>query len=108
MALTGMNHIKVNIEELKGKAESMAAILAKMRADLQIMTDVMQRTSGYWVGEAGDKYRDLYMEEKEEITEILRRLSEHPNDLLSMAGVYRKTIIDNSATAQGMPTNVIN
>lgn len=47
--------------------------------------DKVNDTSGYWIGEAGDLYRSMYRESKEEIGEIMERLRSHANKLYAIA-----------------------
>ena len=49
---------------------------------------IMDRTSAYWVGEAGDYHRKMFQNEKDNIIFILTRLKEHPEDLKLMANNF--------------------
>lgn len=107
MATVGTIQLKVTPEVLQSKAGTVEQLIKTISNNFQNLADVMQRTDGYWIGSAGDKYRNLYKAEKEEISNMMRRLGEHPRDLLTMAGVYREAETSNTGTAQSMPTNVI-
>lgn len=88
--IAGNVTLKVTPGALLEKAELAEAKLAEMRRTLEILEQTMERTRGYWLGSAGELYRAMYEEEKEEIAEIMLRLQEHPQDLRRFAGVYRE------------------
>ena len=51
-----------------------------------VMT-IVKNTERYWIGEAGNEHRNVFLEERDDIDQILLRLKEHPTDLLAIAGV---------------------
>ena len=71
-------------EMVSDKINAVAGALDELEA-------VILRTSHYWIGEAGDYYRILYEENREEIQEIIKDLSAHPTELLKMAQLAAKT-----------------
>lgn len=72
------------VEEVSDRISAVAGALDELEA-------VILRTSHYWIGEAGDYYRVLYGENKEEIQEMMKELSAHPAKLLKMAQLSAKT-----------------
>ena len=107
MASAGTIQLKVTPEQLESKANTVTGLIRTIKTNFNTLSDVMQRTNGYWIGEAADKHRKLYSDKKDEIETMIRRLEEHPRDLLTMAGVYREAETSNVSTSQGLPTNVI-
>lgn len=71
-------------EEVSDRINAVAGALDELEA-------AIMRTSHYWIGEAGDYYRVLYGENREEIQEMMKELSAHPAKLLKMAQLSAKT-----------------
>ena len=68
---------------------------------------IINRTNYYWIGEAGDMHRSLYQEQKENVDEMIRRLKEHPQDLLTIAQNYVQTEQAVEAVANRLSGNAI-
>lgn len=90
MGFTGTVHIRVTPEQLKTKSDEVTVAISNMERALGRLSDIMQKTSSYWQGEAGDLHRRLYSEDKEVVDEMMKRLKEHPRDLLAIAGIYQE------------------
>ena len=86
--------LRVTPEALEKKAEEFTGIVNEIKARFDQIEAVSARTKGYWQGEAGDKDRAGYESYKDDISNVIRRLQEHPTDLLSMAGIYREAETD--------------
>lgn len=82
--------LRVTPETLERKADEFSSIIAEIKAHFDKIERIADKTKGYWQGEAGDQDRSGYASYKDDINFILRRLQEHPTDLLSMAGIYRE------------------
>ena len=82
--------LRVTPEALEKKAEEFTAIINEIKGHFDQVEEISSRTKGYWQGEAGDKDRAGYASYKDDISFIIRRLQEHPSDLLTMAGIYRE------------------
>ena len=105
VAMTGQ--LRVTPEQLKIKATETTAEINQMSQAFDELARVVARTSHYWIGEAGNSHRQEYEKEKKEIDEMLRRLKEHPADLLKMANVYETTEDKVEALAADLPDDVI-
>ena len=79
--------LKETPERLKEKADQVSQEIRAMTDAFEELAAVIFRTSHYWIGEAGDHYRTLYTDHKEEIEETLKRLGEHPGWLLQKARI---------------------
>ncbi len=99
--------LRVTPEVLEGKANEVTGLVNTISNNFQIISNIIQRTGGYWLGEAGDKHRQLYNDKRDEIETMMRRLMEHPKDLLVMAGIYKETEGINLTISQALPGNVI-
>lgn len=84
---TGVIILKETPEQLKEKADQVSQEIRAMTDAFGELAAVISRTSHYWIGEAGDHYRTLYTENKEEMEEMLKRLGEHPGRLLQKAQI---------------------
>lgn len=92
--------LRVTPEILEGKAEEFSDVVREIRTHFEQIKSVSEKTKGYWQGEAGNLDREGYKSYNDDISFILRRLGEHPDDLLAMAGIYRsaeKNIASNNA-----------
>ncbi len=107
MAINGNVEIKVKTEELVAKASEVTGYIQKTKELFENVLDLVERSNYYWVGAAGDHHRKLFSEEKPNIEEILKRLSEHPDDLLKIADVYDKTEKSTVAANQAISSNLI-
>lgn len=83
--------IQVDTSVMIHKANQVFAVIAKMEGTFEELQRIVSGTSGYWTGEAAEHHRQMFYDEKEEITEILRRLKEHPEDLKQIAAGYEET-----------------
>lgn len=72
---------------MREQAHSVAEQISAMADAFEELAAVTSRTSHYWIGEAGDHYRTLYEESKEEVRTILKRLTEHPGQLMQAAQI---------------------
>lgn len=99
--------LKVTPAILKTKAAEIQTDIRAMENEYKSIQDIISRTTGYWIGVAGDKARREFDSQKEEMQNVLRRLKEHPVDLLIMAGVYEQTERNVLAQNQSLATDVI-
>lgn len=79
--------LNVSAARLKEQADVTSDKIKEMTEMFEELEEVISRTSHYWNGEAGDYYRILYGENKEEIEDMLKRLKEHPAKLLQAARI---------------------
>ncbi len=82
--------LKVETEVLKSKASEVTGYVDGLETHFNSIYDIVTRSSGYWVGAAGEKARTEFNNQKENTDQVIRRFREHPEDLLAMAGIYDK------------------
>lgn len=99
--------IMVTPEILTEKAAQIAERLEKIQQYLDILSQTVARSGGYWIGEAGDLHRGMYEEKKPLIKEIMHRLQEHPRQLCRMAGVYMDAEDTVRRTAEMLPDDIL-
>lgn len=107
MAIKGDVHIKVSSTVLNGKAQSVSKSIANMANCFEQLEAIINRTSYYWIGEAGDMHRKIYQDQKPQIEEMMKRLREHPNDLVAIAQTYDTAESAVQSLASELPGNVI-
>ena len=107
MATGGDVVIKVGPEVLVEKSQEVSASIRKMASCFEDLERIINRTNYYWIGEAGDMHRSLYQEQKENVDEMIRRLKEHPQDLLTIAQNYVQTEQAVEAVANRLSGNAI-
>ncbi len=88
MARLQGSSILVDTNKMIAKANVVASVISDTERTFHELQRVVNRTSGYWVGEAGNHHRKMFNDEKDDISFILTRLKEHPEDLKLMANNF--------------------
>lgn len=83
--------IQVDTDVMVKKADEVSGAISRMERSFNELQSIVSRTGGYWTGEAAENYRKMFRDEKENISQILKRLEEHPSDLKMMAVGYDNT-----------------
>jgi len=99
--------LKVSTEALKSKASEVEKLVGNMKTSFSELEETIARTSHYWIGEAGDAHRKQYQDQKDDVDDMLKRLGEHPKDLLTMAGIYETVERDVENIGMSLSDNVI-
>ena len=82
--------LKVTPEKLEQQAAVVTNQAKALENEFNALQDRVARTTGYWLGIAGDKARKEFDAQKEDMATILKRFREHPTDLMAMAGIYKE------------------
>lgn len=80
--------LRVKPEELQSKSVEVERLVKDVRGHFETLKMLVEKSSGYWKGEASDLYRKLYRDREEDLDRILNRLAEHPTDLRTIAATY--------------------
>lgn len=107
MPITGDVRIKVNSAVLKDKAQNVSNSIRNMENCFEQLETIINRTSYYWIGEAGDMHRRIYKDQKPQIEEMMKRLKEHPIDLVTIAQTYENTESAVQSIAAELPGDII-
>lgn len=99
--------LRVTPEALEAKADEFSGIVSEIEKHFDNIEAISAKSVGYWQGEAGDRDREGYASYKDDIAYILRRLREHPEDLLTMAGIYREAEKEVASTNAALKTDEI-
>lgn len=107
MAIMGNVEIKVSTAALASKAQTVSKSVTNMANCFENLGRIIDRTSYYWIGEAGETHRRIYREQKPKIDEMMKRLKEHPADLLTISQTYESAESEVQAIAAELPADVI-
>lgn len=99
--------IRVSTEELLAGAEQVNTSLADMKKCFSSIEGAVNRSNGYWQGDAADKHRKIYGEMKEAVEEIIARFGEHVTDLRMMAQLYAEGEQTVEEMSYDLPADVI-
>ena len=99
--------LKVTPEELHRQSSEVSSNVNKIKRRFDLMERQVKATNSYWDGDAADGFRSVYLEFKDELDDILARLSEHIVDLEKMAGVYEKAESSVIELIETLPSDVI-
>ncbi|RKJ02698.1 hypothetical protein D7X87_16575 [bacterium D16-54] len=107
MAIIGAVELLVTPDVLNQKAVEVEKNISNMRQRFDTMKTLVEKSKGYWIGEAGDMHRQNYSEQQDNIDQVLNRLSEHPIDLRSIAQTYSATELKVENIIQSLPGDVL-
>ncbi|MDO4634026.1 MAG: WXG100 family type VII secretion target [Eubacteriales bacterium] len=99
--------LKVTPEVLTQMSGEIEKELNDIESQFQSLETEINRTRAYWEGEASDMHKSKYDDMKDEIAESLKRLKDHPTNLLKMAGIYTQTEQEATQAAQSLLGDVI-
>jgi len=88
---------------LQQTAEEVSRLTHALREDFDALYRCTARTGSYWDSRAGEVFRQRFQAQKSETDAILRRFAAYPQDLLQIAGVYRKADRQILETSQALP-----
>lgn len=99
--------LKVSTDVMVNKAGEISEQIAAIDRNWNKMKNLVKNTKIYWQGEASDVHQKNFKQLEEAGDKVLKRLKEHPNDLLKMADVYTETERAIQSKASSLPQNVI-
>lgn len=78
----------VSPQEMIKKSGEVSNAIVRMEAAYDLIKTMVYNTSQYWEGEAGNSFRNLFQDKQDEMETMLKRLKDHPSNLLKMAGLF--------------------
>ena len=99
--------LKVTPDTLVTKSTEVSQKVEEMKRHFETLKTVVDKTKGYWLGEAGDMHRQMYHDLQDDIDEILKRLGEHPVDLLAIAQKYTDVELSIQREIMELPGDII-
>lgn len=97
--------LKVRTEELTQQASTVRNQIGSMESGFDALKRLVDGTTNFWIGEAGEHHRGLYQNKLGQIETILRRYREQVKDLEEMAGVYVSVEQLNEEISEVLPTS---
>lgn len=99
--------IKASPEVMEEKAGRVRSVISSMRKEFEEMTRAVQRTGGYWNGEAAELHRKRYQDMLPNVQSMFQCLEEHAENLQEIAGVYTATQTKITSMAAALPKDAI-
>ncbi|MCD7884785.1 MAG: WXG100 family type VII secretion target [Lachnospiraceae bacterium] len=99
--------LKVEPNTLVRMAEDIESQLTDVQTQFSEVESAINATRSYWEGDASDAHKSQYDSLKDEISETIARLKNHPTNLLKMAGLYTETESELEALAESLAADVI-
>ena len=95
-----------HIDHVKGLEVLMKNHPVPIYAHADCLQGLAEGSARYWEGEAENLHLSSFRRISESHEEIIRRLSEHPRDLMTMAGIYAEGEEKSSEDANSLQNNV--
>ena len=92
---------------MKTKATQVLNEVKQIETQWKNLQNVVKSSKGYWQGDASDEHQKYLNEVSDDVEKIIRRMKEHPADLMEMAGIYVAAEKDAKALSGKLPDNVI-
>lgn len=100
-------NFKVTPQILRAKMDETMSRITDVKNKIAQFEGIVQRSSSCWSGEAGDRYRQSFLEFKPEIEEIIEVWRTHVADLGTIAGIYEQAETTNETNSGVLPIDVI-
>lgn len=99
--------VKVNTSALRNAASEVLSMAELLQNDFNALQSCVKKTSRYWIGPAGDRYRQDFVAEKADMSAMLEVLHKYAVDILSMAGLYEQAEKDVARSGEALPTDIL-
>ncbi|MFT3952522.1 MAG: WXG100 family type VII secretion target [Oscillospiraceae bacterium] len=99
--------LRVSTEAMAKAQQTFEQRIIEMQTSFDSIETAMNRTNGYWKGDAGDKFRNIYQAMKTKVTDHLAHLNEHKIDLAAMAATYTQAETAAETIAEALPASII-
>ena len=107
MALSKAGVTEVDTGRLVSAAGTLKEKIQKAETSFNNVMTIVKNTNRYWIGQAGDEHRRAFLDQQDDIDQILFLLKEHPDDLLKIAGVYEEAEKEVETIVEQPPTLLI-
>lgn len=99
--------VKISTGQLATASGDINGKVNALKAAFEEMTEAINRTNGYWLGEAGEAHRKAYLQMQPHQEEALKRLREQGNDLAQIAGIWEAAEQEVKELGLTLPDDVI-
>ncbi len=98
--------LRVSPDVMMRQADAIQNRITAIKQQFGIIDSTVKKTRGYWEGEASRLHEKKFLKLKSDCDEITKRLGEHPNDLLKMAGLYKETESQSVGDANSLQSDI--
>ena len=99
--------LKVNTDQIKKQAVIVSDEIRETERTWKMIQGKFESSQKYWVGEASKKHQRYIKKAIVEVDHLLKRMKEHPVDLLKMASIYDKAERGARSVSGKLPNSVI-
>jgi WXG100 family type VII secretion target len=99
--------IRVKTEELAAIADEVENQISSMRRQLDVVGNIVNKSTGYWEGEGQNAYMERYRSKSDEVENALKRFSDDVVNLRTIAGIYVTTEEAATEAANSLSSDVI-
>lgn len=99
--------IKVTPEVLMQASTDIAKETGQLKAAFSEMSSLMQRTAGYWTGEAAELHRSLFEKHVPEMEAVILKFQAQAEKLQQISGNYIGANGEAKAKVEELPSDVI-
>lgn len=99
--------IRVTPEMLVSASADVSKSAERMQSAFSEMTSVVQRTTGYWSGDAAELHRALFEDQVPKMEEIIARFIGQADRLKQIAGNYSGAVQAAKTIVEDLPSDVI-
>lgn len=97
----------VKTPALKSKAGEVSKEIAEVEKQWKKLQQTVKASKGYWEGNASNEHQKYLKEVTDDVNKIIKRMKEHPKELLQMAGIYDEAEASADRMAGTLPKDVI-
>lgn len=99
--------LTVSTDVLKSVAEEISGSIECIKQEWSEIRNIVENSEYYWEGDSSTEHRKRLSEINDDVETTIKRLAEHPGDLLQMAGIYDTTEKSISGMNSNLPADVI-
>lgn len=99
--------LKVEPSVLISQSNQVSAEINKIERYWSNIQNYVSKTKSYWEGDASNLHQRYFNDLKNDVNQIIKRLKEHPKDLLEMAKLYEQAEREASSLSISLPSDVI-
>ena len=99
--------LKVSPEQIVRRADEMQGTLAHIRSSLEGLANGWDICHQSWEGETAVRHIKLQKQIQQEAFRLLGQMEKWPEQMCTMAGVYRKAETDASQEAGALPGDIL-
>lgn len=99
--------VKADLQAFLNAADQVQTLTNRLQLTFDEIRDMADQTRFYWNGDAADRHRKGFGDQKDGMDELIRTLNQYPEDLRRISGNYDATIRKNVETVQTLNTDFV-